>query len=254
MLTTGDGAILRFQAAFGAAPFIPGGNVGAINDPQAHAVADLDGDGNLDLAVPDTLGDRVVVLLGDGAGGFTTNPGLAFSTLPHDRPRTIASGDFNEDGIADLVIGTVGTRLDTTHRVTVRFGVGDGSFTGLVVLNVSSTRIQSVAVADFDADGNQDIAAVAAARIGFGGFGGVFYGDGLGGFTAQVELKNNGSNMPTPAISLVATDLDGDTLPDVAVVISQGDPEALNDKVFVGTSNGAASPGASATTPASSAG
>jgi len=71
---------------------------------SALAISDVDGDGAADLAVADNnlVSGRANVLRGDGLGGFA--PALLFRTGPG--PRAMASGDFDEDGRPDLVVGT----------------------------------------------------------------------------------------------------------------------------------------------------
>jgi hypothetical protein len=73
--------------------------------PQGIAVADLNGDGKLDIVVANSAG--VTVFIGDGAGGFAAAPGS-----PHPvglQSGSIAVGDLNHDGIADLVVGNFGS-------------------------------------------------------------------------------------------------------------------------------------------------
>ncbi|MFN0151613.1 MAG: FG-GAP-like repeat-containing protein [bacterium] len=65
--------------------------------------ADFNGDGRADLAVANVTTDKVHVFLGGGAG--TTGDGtfaLASTDSVGQDPRSIALGDFNEDGAADV--------------------------------------------------------------------------------------------------------------------------------------------------------
>ncbi len=80
VLTAGDGGVMRFTPEASAGLFAPPADFGAIVEPLAHAVDDLDGDGDLDLAVPDTATGRVFLLLNDGAGGFVTVGSAATSS------------------------------------------------------------------------------------------------------------------------------------------------------------------------------
>ena len=71
--------------------------------PNSIAVGDFNGDGIPDLAVangPLTISyGTVTILLGNGDGTFTA------AASPGDRrPRIVAVGDFNGDGIPDLAV------------------------------------------------------------------------------------------------------------------------------------------------------
>ena len=77
-------------------------NTSAGTGPSALAVADLNGDGNLDVVVSDATGSAAAILLGDGTGT------LVLQTIPASPPTgstpgAIAIGDFNRDGALDLV-------------------------------------------------------------------------------------------------------------------------------------------------------
>ena len=109
------------------------------------AVADLNGDGKLDLVVPDAASDSVIIFLGNGDGTFG-NP-LANSLVS---PRAVAIGDFNGDNKLDLAIAQTGN-LSTS----VLLGKGDGSF-GPPVTYFSSIP-GSVVVGDFNRDGRLDM-------------------------------------------------------------------------------------------------
>ena len=67
-------------------------------------LADLDNDGDLDLAF---AGDAVVHL-NDGSGGFTTGPAVPIGGI--DDPRAIAFADIDGDGDLDLAIGAKHSR------------------------------------------------------------------------------------------------------------------------------------------------
>src|SRR5215472_9633262 len=92
--------------------------------PQNVLLADLNGDGILDLAFASGMG--VEVLVGKGDGTFLDRgPGTTLSEIPL---AVVATGDFNKDGKADLVV-TVYDLFSTGFDFVVLLpGNGDGSF------------------------------------------------------------------------------------------------------------------------------
>jgi len=117
----GDGTS-RFTAATGS-PYATGTTASA---PSAVALADVDGDGNLDLIVPNSGDNNVMVRLGDGTGKFGS-PTLWSVGLTQQTPWGVAVGDVNGDGSLDLVV--INTN---TNDLTVLLNDGTGNFTGSV--------------------------------------------------------------------------------------------------------------------------
>jgi hypothetical protein len=169
------------------------------------AVGDFNGDGRQDLAVTVTL-SHVVILLGDGSGGFTPGPGspLAAGT----NPTSVAVGDFNGDGRQDLAI-------PSTSGMTVLLGNGVGGFISASGSPFSvGTLAGLVAVADFNGDGIQDLAVTNNHPEGSVT---VLLGNGAGGFIPA-------SGSPVPAGNrpfwLARGDFNTDGRPDLAVTNS----------------------------------
>jgi hypothetical protein len=115
--------------------------------PQAVAVGDFNGDGIPDLAVVNTLGNSVSILLGNGDGTF--RPRVDYAVGP--TPRSVAVADFNGDGIPDLAVANSGG-----DSVSVLLGNGDGSFRPRVDYATGPFPV-SVAVADVNGDGTPDL-------------------------------------------------------------------------------------------------
>jgi FG-GAP-like repeat len=106
------------------------------------ALADFDGDGELDLFSVTAKGTRVFP--GNGDGTFDAGIDMAVSRPWWTTPRV---ADFNGDGDLDVSMG-----LD------ILLGNGDGRFRGLD-FDIGSTNIPPV-VADFNSDGRLDILSV----------------------------------------------------------------------------------------------
>lgn len=74
--------------------------------PDAIAIADFNGDGVPDLAIANSASNNVSVLLGTGTGGF--KPGLGNPYGVGNSPRSLAVGDFSQNGKLDLVTANLG--------------------------------------------------------------------------------------------------------------------------------------------------
>ncbi len=219
VLTEGDGSILHFRPGFLAdGGFGPPASFGQVVEARAHAIDDFNNDGALDLAVPGETAGKVFILLNDGAGGFPTIREVTVGVPGGGNLSSVATGDFNNDGLRDLAVANNG--IDT---VSIHLGTGNGFFAAPLQLGAGSTH--TVAVADFNKDGFDD---VVSGELGFFDRVRVFFGDGAGGFSPAVLIGNVG-NQPN---SLLAGDLNGDGNPDIAVT-------ALNNlAVLFGDGNG----------------
>ncbi len=116
--------------------------------PDALAVGDVNGDGNLDLIVGDDTGAAVSVLLGNGDGTFQTRKDYAVGSYPH----WVALADFNSDKKLDIAVTNEGN-----NTVGVLLNNGDGTFGKMKTFATGEEPI-SVAAADFNHDGNIDLA------------------------------------------------------------------------------------------------
>ena len=215
--TVGLAALSAVLAALacGAGAGQPGGDasvrINAGKGPGSLALADLNGDGRLDLVVANDESGDVTVLLGDGKGGFAPAPGSPFPA--GKSPNDIAIADFDGDGKPDLAFANHDTKY-----VTVLLGDGRGRFRpapGSPVTVQSTPHPHGVAAADFDGDGHVDFAVESWANDKVE----VILGAGGGRFRTPGRLFGVGQ---MPYQKLRAGDVNGDGFPDIVTTNFEG--------------------------------
>jgi hypothetical protein len=122
-------------------------------NPYLALVSDYNQDGVLDLAIGFDL-TRSKIDLFQGLGGRQLGA-LPTLMLPSNS-KMAAQGDFNGDGLADLVTINSG---GLTDNVRVYLGYGKAKFVSLAPLTVP-TWVANAAVGDWDGDGHQDLVTV----------------------------------------------------------------------------------------------
>ncbi len=213
------------------------------------AVADVNGDGNLDLLVASfcatggncadgqTIG-TVAVLLGNGDGTF--EPPTNYGTDGYGNI-SVAVADVNGDGNPDLLVtnqcGTDTFPCPDNGTVGVLLGKGNGTFQTVVTYGSGGYEAFSVTAADLDGSGNLDLivanlcasysnCAIGAPRRGAVG---VLLGNGDGTFQTATAYESGGSI----ALSAAVADLKGDGRPDVAVVNETANKRDLDGSIGV---------------------
>jgi len=163
------------------------------------AVADVNGDGKLDLLVANQSGENngdgsVGVLLGNGNGTF--RPPVTYDA-GDSVTSSLAVADLKGNGKQDLVVTNSGHAT-----VNVLLGNGDGTFQAAVVYSTGGEIPVSVAVADVNGDGKPDLIVANW----YSGTLGVLLGNGDGTFQAAATYSSGGSSPD----SVVAKDVNGD--------------------------------------------
>jgi len=188
------------------------------------ALADFNGDGKLDIAIPDPHNGLLVVLAGNGAGLFEESFGIVqkipSSPISGNGPGLVIAADLNGDKHQDLVVLTQGTdQNDLTQPqpvsipgvLSIYLGKGDGSFNAGA--QISATAM-SVLVADMNGDGIPDLVTT---QSDFGVQ--ILTGNGDGTFTAQPEIPStNGARLWVAGVA----DYDGDGFLDIALIGQDG--------------------------------
>jgi FG-GAP-like repeat len=191
--------------------------------PTSVAVGDFNGDGKPDLAIANIpigigsligaitgkVGGQVAILLGNGDGTFQ---GANNSGTGGDFPTSMAVGNFknrfynNAKPYHDLAI----TNLNS-GQVSILLNNGSGSFSQATGSPFAvGSRPSSIAVFDFDQDGNDDLAVANAGDNAVA----ILMGDGTGKFAKNINSPVAVGGGPS---SVVLADFNGDGKTDLAV-------------------------------------
>ena len=231
-------------------------------NPQGVAVGDLDGDGELDIAVTSIADDTIQTFLGDGFGNFA----LADTGMAGTSPAEVVLGAI-ADATVDAVVeqssggqvrrlqgngdGSFGNAqtggqtsgaialvdvdgddildlLGADAGLTVALGSAVGESFGAVVEYPTglSTTSAEIAIGDFDGNGLAD------AVVGGGSFELVLLlGNGAGSFNAQAVR-----NVAGVVFDVAVGDFDGDAQDDVVAITAGGGTDAV--RVFFGNGDG----------------
>jgi hypothetical protein len=230
-------------------------SAGSMVHPGPIAVAQLDSDGILDLAVTETNGMAIATFGGVSTGAFSLT-----GTIPLGaNPLAIAAAHLDTDNYADLVVlldnmtyqvvlndGTLyapqlpvmihgspaailladldaDARVDLVvaagSSVSVAHGNPGGTFGDLT--DVASIALpRGLAVGDFDRDGKPDIAVTSSQSSTVT----VIEGNGDGTFRTPAPIDLPSGSQPW---AIAAGDLDGDGFDDVAVSLSSSNQLAV---------------------------
>jgi type II secretory pathway component GspD/PulD (secretin) len=173
--------------------------------PVAMVTNDFNSDGKPDLAIVNETTNNVTILLGNGDGTFTEATGSPISV--GNKPVALASSDLNGDAKPDLAIAN---QADNT--VSVLLNNGDATFAAAPNSPLAtSSSPTGIAIADFNQDGNADIAVTSGGANTFR----VFFGVGAGLFTTAFEPPAGPAGSTPTAI--IADTLVNGGFPDVAI-------------------------------------
>jgi hypothetical protein len=209
---TGDGRLM-LQADYAACPTCATtpNSVG----PYYVTVADLDGDGKLDILSVDESSWDVGLLFNDGTGHFP--PAKVKNYLTGSTPHHASVGDVNGDGKPDIVVASA-----LGNQVNVFLNQGGGVFASpanydvgtITVMGMSQIKDpEGVYIADVNLDGHPDLVTLLFGSASMG----VFLGRAGGSFDSKMlEFPATSDTMAGPAGAVVA-DVNGDCRPDVLV-------------------------------------
>lgn len=138
---TEDGSIVLFLQNRGEGTFTPTAPI-PVGKPVHFQAADFNQDTFLDLAVVREGVPDVLILLGNGVNGFSSQVSVPMPA----QPASIGVGDFNADEIPDLA-----TAFSSLRTVMVSIGQGNGTFQDRSP-NVLSSAPESIVVEDVNLD------------------------------------------------------------------------------------------------------
>jgi tetratricopeptide (TPR) repeat protein len=161
-----------------------------------------------DLLVTDPVANTVQVLLSNGDDTFKEATGSPITV--GQQPSSIVLGDFNDDGIQDFVVTNF---KDNTFSLFL--GNGDGTFkqatSSPFILPTTATGPIAMTSADFNSDGNLDLAIVNQTTNNVA----ILLGNGNASFSLAASSPFAVGQSP---VAIASADLNGDSHPDLAVV------------------------------------
>lgn len=200
------------------------GNFGAAKNisntvETAVRACDFNADGFMDLITANN-GNGISILLGNGAGGFAPEIVVTGADI------ALVAGDFTSDGLPDVATLDHSSSGGSATRIMVYPGIGSGNVGTPAATSLPVGSAQNLAAADWNLDGNLDIAIInynaKTAEV--------YWNNGAGLFTTVKSLSIG--SMP---IDVAGADANGDGGPDLIVAKANG-PAVIG--VFFGYGNG----------------
>ncbi len=201
-------------------------NLGDASDRSySGRLADLDGDGDLDVVISNDNPDPKLVYLNDGKGAFRV--GSTFGRAEWEtRNATVA--DVDADGKPDIIVANRVSKGDPANYVCLNRGAGRFDDNCQPFSHEPATTI---AAADFNHDGRIDLAVPHRN----GGQSYIYLNDFKAGFPDASRIPFGPADATIRAVE--AVDLDSDGLLDLVAI-----DEARGVKVFFGQKDGTFSP------------
>lgn len=192
--------------------FMKGVDTAIGSNPAILAAGNLDEANGIDLVSANVYSNNVSVLLqGTTAGQFSTTSNIALSTTTTTYPNSVAVGDLNGDGLADIAVADQGTGANV--YVLLQDAANHGHFLTPVALS-NPNPVSSVAISDVNGDGLGDVVATSYDRYGDNGKASVFLQNASSHGTFMTRVDYAAGSVPT---AVKIADVDGDGRPDLIV-------------------------------------
>jgi len=174
------------------------------------AFADVDGDNDPDLLITGSkkLGDQISKLyINDGTSSFSKQMGNPFEGVSFS---SIAFSDVDEDGDPDLLITGLTNSSETIAKLYINDGIGN--FTEMVGTPFEGVRSSSIAFADVNGDGYDDV-LITGQNSSREYIANLYTNDGMGEFTEVLSTPFEGVR----SSSIAFADVNGDGYDDVLI-------------------------------------
>lgn len=194
---------------------------------QGLAVADLNGDGKLDVVLgTKTAANQgmIEVWWGDGYGHFSHSPTLDVYAASGE-VRSVAIADMNQDGYPDIICGSKTNTPDTQGAIDILYNNG-----------LAATRFTTV----YSVAAGGSVYAVAARRMDNDSYPDVVTAVKTGNNTGQIEFWHNNGTL---VLALTRKDTQATPGPAISLAIGQLDYGNTSNDIVVGTAGaGGATP------------
>ncbi|MGB8986721.1 MAG: FG-GAP-like repeat-containing protein, partial [Candidatus Sulfotelmatobacter sp.] len=206
------------------------------------AMADVNGDGKLDLLVANTCltnsncnNGTVGVLFGNGDGTF--QPPVAYGSGGSET-FSVALADINGDGKPDLLVANAcsDNTCSNNGSVGVLLGNGDGTFQAATAYGSAGLYADAIAVGDINGDGKPDLVVTNECNGNSctNGTYGILLGNGDGTFQSAVSYNSGG----VTATSVALADVNGDGKLDLLLTNQCSDSNCTTGQLAVLLGNG----------------
>ena len=181
-----------------------------ITTGTSAALEDLNGDGTLDLVFSGSISPSgfIAVLFNDPDGGLVEAEPQFFPLPANTSAGSLVLGDFNADGIVDVLVS--GRLASGAGRATVLINDGAGQFS--FANSFPFNRSEFLTTADLNMDGIADVGSIVQPSFGFPSCVEVYLSDGKDSF----NLREYGP-FENSIQSISFGDVDADGFPELAI-------------------------------------
>jgi hypothetical protein len=185
---------------------------------NAESIGDVNGDGYGDLVVPGEYVDAdrnsflTLSVYNGGPSGLSITPQTLTASVLHQPPfGNTDTGDFNGDGYADVVVGSVSNATNGVVSVFYGSPTGLGSTSTDIAMPTMSPGLSVACIGDANGDGYDDIVALRQSAY-------VYFGSSTGIGKSPTTLTAGQFNVgPGTSQALGVGDMNGDGYADFVV-------------------------------------